>query len=378
VLEFIKKLFGFASDTPPDSSSTTSSGPSAGHGSGSPIRGMEHVSGVENIRVTYGKAIKTERGATLVEDPDDKEQRWLNTWNRAISPSQWTDEWGPVAAKDIDSFWHHKTEFDMLQSGDPLAAEQKIQGFGYRDVGHLFQVETTFLKHFGTPSHGPQLDDMVWDADVVSKAAMAGAMRFNQSQQSAAIAANPELLAPVEGVDLETYATVAAAAASGLPQDQFAALLAKHGMDVPKWTRVNGAWTDRMSKDTSGAIAMAYSRAFGSAGQGQYGAAGAAGAATLGGGSVQAAAGGEPMPFERYCEIQGAMSAWSTNGLDVNAMLKHTFDMNAQDWSMASMWWMTHMQSDLSYFTKWEALTKKYEEQYGANANKGADDDLAF
>jgi hypothetical protein len=133
-----------------------------------------------------------------------------------------------------------------------------------------------------------------------------------------------------------------------------------------------------MSKDTSGAIAMAYSEAFGNAGAGQYGAAGQAGAAVLGGQSVQAAGGAEPMSFERYCEIQGAMTAWSKTGQDVNAMLKHTFNMTAVDFSTVSMWWMSHMQSDLSYFDKHSKLTEKYEAQYSAGAPAGADDDLSF
>lgn len=330
--------------------------------------------------VAWGKKIQQLQGAMLIEDPDDGERRWVNTWKTEMHPSQWADEWGPVQPRDIDTFWHHKTEFEMLLAGEPEQAAAKVQSFGYRDVGHFYQVEITFRKHHGVP-HSPgddTLDMLMWDPALASKAAMAGAMRYHQDQQAQAMAANPELMAPVEGIDLDTYAKVAAASASGLAQDQLHALLGQHGMDMAKWQRVNGAWTDRMSKDTSGAIAMAYSKAFAGSGAGQYGAAAQAGAAVLGGGSVQAAAGAEPMPFERYCEIQGAMTAWSNTGQDVNAMLKHTFNMNALDFSNVSMWWMSHMQSDLSYFDRHSQLTEKYEAQYSAGAPAGADDDLTF
>jgi hypothetical protein len=374
-LEFLKKLFGGKVDAAIHSAASKGQQHLQQH-----VRGLENVQGAEHIRIRGGATVRECEGAQLLRDDDDGQMHWVSNWNTARHPSQWVDEWGPVQPQDFDTFWYHKTEFDMLHGSDADEAERKLQSFGYRDVGHHFQVEKTFLKYFGQP-HSPgdtNLDDFMWDQGRVSQAAIAGSMRFHQAQQQQAMAANPELLAPVEGIDLDTYATVAARSAAGMPQDELTAFLGQHGMDMAKWQRVNAAWTDKMSKDTSGAIAMAYSKAFGGAGAGQYGAAGQAGAATLGGGGVQAAAGTEPMSFDRYCEIQGAMTAWSQTGQDVNAMLKHTFDMTALDWSTASMWWMSHMQSDLSYFDKHSKLTEQYEKQYSAGAPAGADDDLTF
>lgn len=379
IIEFFKKLFGAkveqAVGNAADQAKQDHQQKLQQH-----IRGLEHVEGAENIRIADGATVRECQGARLFRDSEDGTMIWTNTWNRDVPPAQWVDEWGPITPQDIDTFWYHKTEFDMLHTSDADEAERKIQSLGYRDVGHMFQVETTLLKYFGQP-HSPgdtNLSDLIWDQGRASQAAIAGNMRYQQAQQQAAVAGNPELMAPVEGVDLDTYAKVAAASASGLGQDEFNALLGQNGMDQAKWQRVNAEWTDRMAKDTSGAIGMAYSKAFGGAGAGQYGAAGQAGAAVLGGGSVQAAAGQEPMPFERYCEIQGAMTAWSNTGQDVNAMLKHTFNMTALDWSTASMWWMSHMQSDLSYFERHTQLTEQYEKQYSAGAPAGADDDLTF
>lgn len=380
MIEFIKRLFGGkVNDAINSAQNTVQQAVSPQAQVGKAVRGLENVQGAQHIRVSYGTTVRECPGAQLVLDPDDGEKRWHSTWNLEIPASQWVDEWGPVQPQDFDTFWHHKTEFDMLHESDPEEAERKLQSFGYRDVGHHFQVEKTCLKHFGTPdASSPNLDEYVWDSGRVSQAAMAGVMRLQQGRQQEAMAANPELLAPVEGVDLDTYATIAAKCASGLGQDELNALLGQNGMDQAKWQRVNAEWTDRMAKDTSGAIGMAYSKAFGGAGAGQYGAAGQAGAAVLGGQSVQAAAGEEPMPFEKYCEIQGAMTAWSKTGQDVNAMLKHTFNMTALDWSTAGMWWMSRMQSEMSYFEKQTQLTEQYEKQYSAGAPAGADDDLSF
>ena len=85
-----------------------------------------------------------------------------------------------------------------------------------------------------------------------------------------------ELLAPVEGVTVESYASCAAAAAQGLPPEQFQQILANHGMDPVKWERVNVEWTDRMSKDASMTIMQFYGNAFQAAARGDFGSAGAA------------------------------------------------------------------------------------------------------
>lgn len=90
-----------------------------------------------------------------------------------------------------------------------------------------------------------------------------------------AVVEDSELLAPVEGVTVESYASCAAAAAQGLPPEQFLKVLADHGMDPVKWDRVNVEWTDRMSKDASMTIMQFYGNAFQAAAHGDFGSAGA-------------------------------------------------------------------------------------------------------
>jgi hypothetical protein len=350
---------------------------SAAQDFGGAIKGVENIQGAENIRVVDGDVVKAEQGASLIRDPDDGELLWTNTWNKEVRPEQWQDEWGPLSQDDFDTFWHHRYEFDLLQSGDPEEAERKLQSFGYRDVGHYFQVETTFLKHNAEPGSGDTLDELIFNHQIVSQAAQAGMMKKLQADSAAALQANPELLAPVEGVDLDTYAMLAATSATGgLAPDAFTALLAKHGLDNAKWLRVNNEWSDRMSKDTTHTITQAYGKAFANAGAGQFGGAAAAAGGVMG--TMAEAGGGEPVSFERLCEIQGAQTAWAKTGQDVNAMLKHTFGVTAGDWANMSMWWMTKMRTDLSLMERYGKLSEQYEAQYAGGATAGADEDLAF
>ncbi len=384
IIEFFRSLFGSSSSSSEpapalSSGSSNSNDHAAKLKASGQIRGLEHVEGAENIRVVSGNVIRSMEGAALVEDPDDGSRHWSRTWNMDISPSKWKDEWGPIKGKDdADTFWYHKYEFDLAQAGDPEEAEAKIKGFGYRDVGHYFQVEITLTKYYGTPdSSEDTLSAFILDSGIVMKAAMGGMQKKIAADGAAAIAANPELLAPFEGVDLDTYALCAAKSAGGMGQAEFTALLASKGMDVAKWTRVNAEWTDRMAKDTSLAIVNAYSKAFAGAGAGSYG--GAAQAAGQALGTTNVAGGGEPVPFEKLCEIQGAMSAWSKTGQDVNAMLKHTFNMTAVDWSSISMWWMQKMMNDMTLMGRYNTESEKYEAQYSAGATSAkTDEDLSF
>ena len=84
------------------------------------------------------------------------------------------------------------------------------------------------------------------------------------------------------------------------------------------------------------------------------------------------------MPLEKCCEIQGAMSAWSKTGQDVNAMLAKTFHMNAQDFSAAHSWWLSQLTADLARFPRYNELCEHYEKQYMGAAPAAPDSDLSF
>ena len=169
------------------------------------------------------------------------------------------------------------------------------------------------------------------------------------------------------------YAQIAARMAAGLSQADAIQFLAGMNLDLARWENANTVWCDRMSKDTTGTSAAVFGKAFQAQGQGAYGA--AAHAANRWDGT--AATGPEPISFDRCCEIQGAMRAWSKNGKDVNALLKKHFNMLAIDWSAASTWWMTQMTADLTkmreYHRRSDAFERKYADQGGAG-----DQDIRF
>jgi hypothetical protein len=341
------------------------------------VQGLEDVEGEENISVhgtsDSAKVLESRKGADLVEE--DGEVQWVNRVDDGVPREQWKDDWGPLKEKGpstLEDFCFHEMVFDHTRSTDPRLAEQKIQELGYRDAGHWFTVRTTVVKHFATP-HGPNVGDGVFDTQEYMSAALKAASRKNASEQQAAAAANPELLAPIEGVTVEQYAQIAARQAQGLDTAGLQALLAQHGYDLATWERASAGWNDRMSKDTTFTITTIYGKAFMGSGQGQFGGAAQAVAAYDG----TAAGGAEPMTLDRCCEIQGAMQAWSATGQDVNAMLQSTFQMNAAEFSAAHTWWLTNLTANMArfpeYTAKCDAAQKKYE---GGVQKAGADVDF--
>jgi hypothetical protein len=341
------------------------------------IQGLGEVSGAEHIHV-FGsgdgaRIVRSADGADLIRDGD--ELQWVDRHDTNVPRQAWRDDFGPLAGPQaLEDFLYHEREFDRVRSGDPVEAEKRILAYGYRSVGQFFRVRMTMHKYHATPT-GPNLNECVVSSQAYVDAMMRADQRHLQQQHQATFAANPEILAPIEGITVDQYAAIAARAAQNPPQDQLLALLAQHNLDLAAWNRVSSQWTDRMSKDTTGAIATAYGKAFMGAGQGQFGAAGQA-AATAGLG-MGGAAGAEPIPYERLCEIQGAMSAWAKTGQDVNASLKSQFNMVAGDWSAASTWWMTQLMADVARFSDYQARVDTYERRY-MGARPKADQDIAF
>lgn len=341
----------------------------------SSVRGLENVEG--DVRVLGGKVIVQRDGAALIED-EDGERVWTDQVNKAIAREQWVDEWGPTGHGPTDeglaNFLMHELVFGMEMQSDPNAAEEKLIGFGYRDAGHFYKVRATMAKHFAD-FHGPLLEDCVFQSQRVMSASMKAHQMMHRANMQSTMQADPALTEPVEGVTMEQYAQLQAQATS-LSQDQLAALLAQHGMDLAKWSRVSKAWNDRMANDTTRTLVMIYGQAFNAAGAGQFGAQAQAYAAT--GFDGTAAGGPEPMPFERCCEIQGAIQAWSVTGQDVNAMLAKTFGMNAQDFSAAHTWWISQLTADAARFSEYNELCERYQAQYSAGAPAAPDSDIAF
>jgi hypothetical protein len=374
IIDFVLSLLGLNTSAP---KAVAQAKPQRASAAGS-LKGLEAVTGAEHIKVAAGDVKVARGGAALIEDEDDGTLLWVDQVDKDLPREQYPDDWGPLGGADDESlvsFLHHELVFTMEMTGDAHAAERKLQGFGYRDAGQFYRVRATVLKHFGTPT-GPNLDDTVLDSQRVMSASMKAHQRMHRSNMAAQVDQDPGLLEPVEGVSLELYGQLSAKAAAGLSADQFAALLAEHGLDQATYERVNEGWTQKMQTDTTATLTTMFAQAFQGAGAGQFGAAAQAHAAT--GYDGTAAAGEAPMSLDQVCEIQGACSAWSKTGQDVNANLAQVFSINAADFSAAHSWWLTQLMADLPRFDEYNRKCEAAEAKYAAAAPASPDADLQF
>lgn len=270
------------------------------------------------------------------------------------------DEWGPLNPHQVQNALEENWVHEQLLSEamrEPERYEGLLKALGYRDALQRAMTHKTFMRYYADYMSGPD------GQQLVTRAAMR-AMNERMKYATAA-AASGGIMDPIEDVSLQTYAKLVVKQAGG-NQAEFQQLLAQHQMDMPKWERVSKGWLDRMSRDTSGAIATEYAKAF--AGGGQYGGMGAAAADNMAQGQMglqgPSAAGGEPMSFEKYCEVNGAMQAWTKTGKDISAMLQKYFNMSAMDVSNVGMYWSQKMMADLSMFDTQTRLMAQYEQKY--------------
>jgi hypothetical protein len=271
------------------------------------------------------------------------------------------DEWGPLNPHQNPNALEDDVVHDQLLNEamrEPQRYEGLLKTLGYKDATHRAMVHQTFLRHYGDFLTSPQ------GQELVTKAAMRA---MNERMKYAALgAASGGLLDPIEGVSLQVYASLQAKQATAKP-DEFQSMLAQNQMDRPKWERVAKGWLDRMSRDTTGAVATEYSKAFMTGSQNQYVAAGAAAAQVMADGQMGLAApsaAAEPVSFEKYCEISGAMTAWTKQGKDISAMLDRTFKITAMDVSSIGMYWSQKMMADMSMFDTQSQLMARYEQKY--------------
>jgi hypothetical protein len=271
-------------------------------------------------------------------------------------------DWGPLKPEQIEEyFFQEQLIEDARPNGQKLA--QVLARFGYRDEAHFERVRRTFLDYH-TDNCGED-----WFQVQVNKAVV----RAQQDRMQSAVQSNAHLMGAVEGVAFETYSSLAAHQGSAAP-DAFLQILAQHGLDRAKYDRVAAVYMDRMSKDTSGAMATVFSQAWANAGAGKYADAAKAGMDAMGAGGIatSAPAGAEPISFQKYAEVSGAMSAWSRQGKDIGAMLHNTFQMTAMDMSQVGLYWHAKMTADFSLMDKLSAWSEHFEQIHMGQKPAGA------
>jgi len=303
-------------------------------------------------------------------DPREKKERAMSFIMRIVNMFLRMFGMGGLARLNTDA---HRIA-RMANSGNAAGAQAHAMNMSNNNAAGAYG--TPGMGGAVPPGYQPGVDMATQNAFI--QQTMVNAQQHAQ-KTAAATAANPGLVAPIEGVTIEQYAQICAKAAQNLPPDQFDQMLMQQGMDRAKYDRVAAGWNARMRDDTTYALSTIYGQAFGGAGAGQFGAAGAAGADSRAGtgasGQAQGVGGGEPVSWEKYNEIGGAQRAWSQSGKDVNAMLQQQFGVNALDWSNMSQYWMSRMMTDPQKMMEMNTLQEQWAARYAAPK---ADQDLQF
>ncbi len=253
-----------------------------------------------------------------------------------------------MQADDLDLEPIYDEDDDELDSEEVVL----IREFGFQNGGHW-----EAFRNWGSMGWSSQTGEPV--ADLMMRMSMMSREKIMQDKAAAMTSpGGGGALDPVEGVSLQDWAGLQAAIASG--GDAFA-LVANAGIDKDRWDRVSAEWNARMATDTTATIATAYGNAFAGAGQGQFGAAAAAAAGAGPGGDP----GAEPVPFERFVEIQEAVAAGYARGEDGNALLAQ-FGLTAADWGNLGMYWNKKMQAEMTrYHQLFTEYSAKYKAKYG-------------
>lgn len=169
-------------------------------------------------------------------------------------------------------------------------------------------------------------------------------------------------LDPYKGVSLEDWAGGNAQLAAGKTIDEVLQVL---GLEQPAWDEISAEWNARMMRDTTMAISQVYAGAFASPNIGKFAIEGSDGAGS--------AADAKEITFEKWVEIQEAMTALTAQGMDAGAVLQQ-FGMNELDWSTVGGQMAMKMGTDISLIEKFDEYSEKYRAQYsGATAADGLD-----
>jgi len=315
-----------------------------------------------------GAGASTGNGASASSDDDDDKpvdrnkyaqeswadcQRSIAQFEASGESLNGVDPQNPVTMHEkyfaYEAFWH--------ESDDKEGSARKV---GFRDSAHLDRVHHYIAAKWSVLGTNENGEPDVVIRDEYTNSMMQARMNQGNAARSAAANADPTLLQPENGVTVEQWAQASAAISrmppNSTPQDM-AKLLATIGIDRAQWDAANVAWPAKMQRDVTGVIAMKFGEAF---------------AAPLGGGAAPT---GEPISFDKYCEILGAQEAWAEQGLDINAELKKHFNIVAADLGVYGMYWSPKTGVDRALMRRYTELSSKFKIQYTTQGG-GHDDDL--
>jgi hypothetical protein len=304
-----------------------------------------------------------------------REQAKKQDYARAeVHPLDWQDDFGPLKYTQFTEFVTHMQAIERA-SEDAAKEHALCVEFGYRDISHFRRVRTTFVKYWGKQDGARTLATFVWKEPEFSQALM-GSMRIESEQGArAALARNPALAAPEEGLTMEQYGWVCSRL-SGRQVDvaDLQSILAQVGLDVPKWERVNKAWVARMTADATGTLHMLFTQAY-TAGGASSGTPPGSAAVASPAASAQAPSAAEPMSLARYAEMGARMGVWGKQGREVNAMLLQTYQISAGDLANVGLYWHARFNADVRLLGEYTRLQERFEKQF---AQPDPDADLVY
>ncbi|MBP6631275.1 MAG: hypothetical protein KBG28_10375 [Kofleriaceae bacterium] len=201
-------------------------------------------------------------------------------------------------------------ESDGEYGGTDESRAEIMARFGIRDRSHWQTVKssvyTLLIRKHGSMDEVGQRE-MNWRT---------GQMQQMMQKRVSGAAASGKLK-PVEGVSLEQWAAINASIAGGGNAED---LIKGAGIDQGRWDRASAEWNNRMSTDTTFAVATAYGDAFQKVSKGKYGdyarEAMAARAANRELGMAP------PVTLEQFWEITFEQSYGSKQGRDPMEVLK--------------------------------------------------------
>lgn len=155
--------------------------------------------------------------------------------------------------------------------------------------------------------------------------------------------------APIDGITLEQWARANGRMAYGVPEQR---ALADLGVSKARWAKINEAWTARLAGDL--ALGQQYAELFNAAMRTEAAAAGAPGAKDD----------TAPLPFEKWIEVQAAVSAASDR---VYAL----YGLNDEDRLRVQSFWNLRLRGSPAEAAAHERLLERYQKQFTAAGPAG-------
>lgn len=169
------------------------------------------------------------------------------------------DEWGPFEAlsknptfESFEEFWYQMHRIEDAASQGDRAFSSALSARGIHNSLQLKNIRDTFNRHFGQIREFQQA--------VFSARERQGRELFQQ-----AVSKYPALFAPVDGVDLKTFATIQARMmqSGSAGPDVVKNILAAYDLTQEKWVEVNRQWLLRMTDQTDPTATVALNGEYG-------------------------------------------------------------------------------------------------------------------